>query len=154
MNEREREKSRKKTEELMEIIQRSNKNLSQLMEEMEPEQLDMELKDYLNLLLLQKEKTLTQVFQQSNLAPNYGYQIFSGKRTNVSRDKLLALAFGIGMNLEETQTMLKIARQPILYPRIRSDLVVIYALKEHWALTDVNEVLEDLQEPLLNCPSK
>ncbi len=141
--------NKKTTEELMETILQSRKNIKQLIVELEPEQLDMDLKDYLEQLLAEKKLTASKVIKQSGLNANYGHQIFNGTRKNIARNKLLALAFGMGMTLEETQKMLKVAQQPVLYPRIQFDLIVIFALKEGWSLIDTNELLEDLQESLL-----
>lgn len=141
--------NKKTTEELMETILQSKKDIKQLIEELEPEQLDMNLKDYLEQLLAEKNLIISQIIKQSGLNGNYVYQIFNGNRDNVARNKLLALAFGMGMTLEETQKMLKVAQQPVLYPRIQFDLIVIFALKEGWSLIDTNELLEDLQEALL-----
>lgn len=142
-------KNKKTTEELMATILQSKKDLKQLIEELKDEQLPVNLQEYLAQLLQEKNLTPAQAIKQSGLSANYAHQIFNGRKTNVSRNKLLALAFGMQMSLEETQKMLKIAKQPVLYPRIRFDLIVIFALKEHWALIDTNELLEDLQEPLL-----
>lgn len=143
------ENSKKSTEELMKTILKSRKDIKQLIDEFEPERLEMDLKDYFDRLLSEKQLTPSQVVRQSGLSANYAHQIINGRKTNVSRNKLLALAFGMNMTLEETQQMLRIARQPILYPRIQFDLVIIFALKEHWSLIDTNELLEDLQEPLM-----
>lgn len=141
--------NKKTTEELMETILQSKKDIKQLIEELEPEQLDMNLKDYLEQLLAEKSLLAADAIKKSGLNANYGHQIFNGTRKNISRNKLLALAFGMDMTLEETQKMLKIAQQPVLYPRIQRDLIVIFALKEGWSLIDTNELLEDLQEALL-----
>ncbi len=117
------ENKKKTTEELMETILKSRKDIKQL--------------------------TPAQAIKQSGLSANYAHQIINGRKTNISSNKLLALAFGMHMTLEETQQMLKIARQPILYPRVQFDLILIFALKERWSLIDTNELLEDLQEPLI-----
>lgn len=143
------ENKKKTTEELMETILKSRKDIKQLITELEPEQLEMDLKDYFSRLLSKKQLTPAQAIKQSGLSANYAHQIINGRKTNISRNKLLALAFGMHMTLEETQQMLKIARQPILYPRVQFDLILIFALKERWSLIDTNELLEDLQEPLM-----
>lgn len=49
---------------------------------------------YLRELLTQKGLSRAQVVRNSHLDRTYAYQIFSGEKTP-SRDKLLALAFGL-----------------------------------------------------------
>lgn len=143
------EQHKKSTAELMEIIVSSQKDIYHLMEHLQSEQLDMELSDYFNLMLNKKGLTPAQVVKKSNLQSTYAYQIISGEKKHPSRNKLLALGFAMELTLEETQQMLKVAQLPILYPRIRQDLVIIFALKEQYALFDVNEILMDLGEELL-----
>lgn len=62
------------------------------------------------------------------------------------RDKLLALAFGLRLDLDETQRMLKIGGAGALYPRIKRDSVIIFAIKERLSLIDCNELLYELKE--------
>ena len=63
------------------------------------------LSDHLNMLLIQKGVSIADVARDSLLHRTYIYQIFSGKKT-ASRDKLIAIAFGMHLSAEETQTML------------------------------------------------
>lgn len=143
------EQHKKSTDELMTLIINSRNDLYQLIEDVRSEYLDMELTDFFNHIMSEKKLTPTQIVKKSNLQNAYAYQILSGERKHPSRNKLLALAFATDLTLDETQQMLKIAHLPVLYPRHRQDLVVIFALKEHYGLFDVNEILMDLGEPLL-----
>lgn len=140
---------KKSTTELMELISSSRDTLEQLMEQLQSEQLNMTLPDFFNQILAQKQLTAAQVIQRSNLQAAYGHQILSGKKAHPSRNKLLALAFGMELTLEDTQQLLKIAHLPVLYPRIRQDLIIIFALKEAYSLSQVNEILLELNEEIL-----
>lgn len=143
------EQHKKSTEELMKLIVNSRNDLYSLMDKVQSERLELDLSDFFNIIMSKKNLTPAQIVKKSNLQNTYAYQIISGERKHPSRNKLLALAFAMELTLEETQQMLKAARLPVLYPRIRQDLVVIFALKEHYALFDVNEILMDLGEELL-----
>ena len=66
------------------------------------------LPEYLSLQLKQKHLRRADVVRGSHLDRTYVYQIFSGKKTP-SRDKLLAIAFGLHLSDEETQKMLKLS---------------------------------------------
>lgn len=70
------------------------------------------------------------VIDRSEIPRNYAYQLFSGIR-NPSRDKVIQLAIGFGMDVENTQELLKIARQAPLYPKIPRDSVILRCLHEH-----------------------
>ena len=66
------------------------------------------LPEYLSLQLKQKHLRRADVVRGSHLDRTYVYQIFSGKKIP-SRDKLLAIAFGLHLSDEETQKMLKLS---------------------------------------------
>lgn len=140
---------KKTTDELMKIIANSRTDLSGLMGDLESEQLTMELRDFFSMTLMKKNLTPAQVVKKSGLQSAYAYQIISGEKKHPARTKLLALAFAMDLTLEETQQMLKVAHLQPLYPRNRQDLAVIFAIKEHYTLIQVNEMLQDLQEELL-----
>lgn len=88
------------------------------------------------------------VIRKSGIERTYGHQLFNGRR-NPSRDKVLQLAFGFEMSFEETQSFLQAARKSPLYPRIKRDAVLIYALKQSYTMDEVQETLHELGLPLL-----
>lgn len=98
------------------------------------------LSDHLNMLLIQKGVSRADVVRGSLLHRTYIYQIFSGKKT-ASRDKLIAIAFGMHLSAEETQTMLKLSGNRILYARDQRDAILLFALNQHKTIMDANELL-------------
>lgn len=143
------QEKKKTTEELMETILQSRKNIKQLIVELEPEQLNMTLQDYLTQYLAKTNLSAADVIRESGLNDSYGHQIFNGIRKNISRNKLLMLALGMQLTPEETQKMLKIANRGALYPRVKLDLIVIFALKKKWSVIETNNFLQDLGMPPL-----
>ena len=83
---------------------------------------------HLEPLLKQKGLTKADVVRGSELNRKYVYQIFSGEKTP-SRNKLIALAFGLQLTPEETQTMLKLSGYRELYVRDTRDTIILYALQ-------------------------
>lgn len=106
------------------------------------ELLALSLTEYLEKLLKDKKMKKSDVIRDSNLDATYGYQIFDGKR-KPSRDKLLQLAFGFGLTIDETQNLLKIAREAVLYPRVERDIFILAALHNKSNLSDCDEMLEE-----------
>ena len=98
------------------------------------------LPEHLKKLLSQKNLTRAEVARRAQLEKAYVYQIFSGERMP-SRDKLITLAFGLGLSADETQTMLKISGYKELYARSRRDSVMLFALNQNNTLFEVNEML-------------
>lgn len=91
---------------------------------------------------LQKRKGLrkSDVIRRAELSEVYAYQIFSGTR-HPERNKLLCLAVGLTLNLEETQTLLKCAGYAPLYVKLPFDSVVMYGICKQMSIIDINELL-------------
>lgn len=98
------------------------------------------LSEYLNMLLSEKELSRADVVRNSLLDRVYVYQIFSGKKTP-SRDKLIALAFGLCLSGEETQKLLKLSGNRELYARDERDVLILFALQRKKTIFEVNELL-------------
>lgn len=91
-------------------------------------------------LLERKGLKKSQVIKNAELAEVYGYQIFSGLRMP-ERKKLLCLAVGMGLNIEETQQLLKCAGYSQLYVKLPFDSVVLYGLCKALSVVQINELL-------------
>jgi cyanate lyase len=104
--------------------------------------IDKSLADLLNSYIKAKNLHKSDIIHNSGLSEVYTYQIFSGIRTP-ERKKLLALAVAMGLNFEETQTLLKSAGYAPLYIKIPFDSIVIYGLYKGLSTSEINELLFD-----------
>lgn len=104
-----------------------------------------------NLKKYMEEKGIsrTLAITRSGLNTIYAYQIFSGKR-KPSRDKLICLCFGLGLNAEEVQSFLHDCGYIPLYAKKRRDSIILFALYKKMTLFELNELLYEEDEPLLN----
>ena len=100
------------------------------------------LSEMLNRLQTEKGLRKTDIIKRSELSEVYAYQIFSGQR-HPDRKKLLCLAVGLLLNLEETQTLLKCAGYAPLYVKISFDSVVMYGICKQLSVIQINEILFD-----------
>ena len=57
------------------------------------------------------------------------------------RKKLLCLAVGMGLNIDEVQQLLKFAGYPQLYVKLPFDSVVLYGLCKAMSVVQINELL-------------
>lgn len=101
------------------------------------------LAQYLELLIESKKLKKSDIILKGNLDKNYAYQIFNGTKTNPSRDKVLMIAFGMNLDFNETQVLLKKAKQPELYVRDPRDSIIIFCLEKKMTLIQANENLMD-----------
>jgi hypothetical protein len=58
-----------------------------------------------------------------------------------SRDKVLQLAFGLRLTVDEAQRLLRAADKSPLYPRLKRDAVVLFALNKSLSILETQNLL-------------
>ena len=135
---------KKSTGQLLETLKKEN-NLNHYFANNDEDFITKGLSTYLNELLYKNDINKTKAIEKSNLNNIYAYEIFSGKK-NPSRNKLIQLIFGMGLELTEAQRVLKIAGHSELYPRNKRDSVIIFAINQRLSLLECENMLENLGE--------
>lgn len=133
--------SMKSTDELTHEIQEAGDIISYFEHNREEMQINS-FSEYLEQWLAKKQVTRAEVVRWSNLNKAYVYQIFSGKKYP-SRDKVIALAFGLHLTAQEAQTLLKQAGYRELYPRDPRDALLLFAFSKHMTILEANVLLFD-----------
>lgn len=100
------------------------------------------LSEYLNALVQKHGIKKADAIRRAELSEVYGYQIFSGLRIP-ERKKLLSLAVGMELTLEEVQTLLKSSGYAPLYAKNAFDCVVIFGICKNLAVAEINDMLFD-----------
>ena len=59
-----------------------------------------------------------------------------------SRDKLIAIAFGMHLSGDETQKMLKISGNRELYARDARDAIILFCLQRKMVIYEANDLLD------------
>ncbi len=132
---------KKSTGELLEVIK--NNPLDKSIKEIQEEQLNISLSEYLNGLIAERGLKPSDVMKKAGLNKSYFYAIIDGKRVNPSRDILIRLCFGFELSLDETQKLLKTFGAAVLYPRSRRDSIIIHAIENKLTLNQCNDNLYD-----------
>ena len=103
---------------------------------------------YITELCAAKGEKPERVIRRGNLDSSYGHRLFSGNRAP-SRDTVLQLAFGFGMNADEAQQLLKVAHAAPLHPKVKRDAVIAFCLYHRQTLEDAQLALFRHDLPLL-----
>lgn len=138
---------KKSTEELLNTLKHTPDVNTFLTEEQDNFH-NLPLHIYLDQLLTQKNISPGECIRKSGLDRTYCYQIFSGKKLP-SRNKVLALCFGLSLSFKETQSLLKSTGYPPLYPRKERDSIIIFALHRNMSILDLNDLLFDAGHEIL-----
>lgn len=139
---------KKRTDELLEILKKKT-DIDSFIEEHEDEFENKSLSQLLNEILCDCGIEKAEVVRRSNLDKTYAYQMFSGIKSNPSRDKIIMLCIAMNATLKDVQTLLQKAEYPSLYPRKRRDSALIFAFEQHLSLIETNELLYDIKEDIL-----
>ena len=109
----------------------------------------MDLQRYLNDLLEEAHLDIPMLAIRMLASRSFVYQIFDGTR-KPGRETLIRMAFALQLSLPQTQRLLSLARRGPLYPRIRRDAAIIYAIEHEYTLMQADEALFSVHElPLL-----
>ena len=96
-------------------------------------------------LLRKKKLSKSALAARSGMSEVYLYQILSGRRSP-SRDRMICLCIGLGCSLEETQGLLRQNGFAVLYPKVRRDAVIMFAIREQWDVHRLNDALYENEE--------
>lgn len=107
------------------------------------------LSDFLNELIEKKHLNKADIVANSEMSEVYVYQIISGIKPNPKRKKLLCIAFGMNLTLDETQLLLKKTGYAPLYAKNPFDAVIIYGLSKGLGIVDVNNLLFEYDQETL-----
>ena len=108
---------------------------------------------FIRALCVELSVSRAKVIEKSDIPRNYAYQLFNGIR-KPSRDKVIQLAFGFGLDVDGAQELLKIARQAPLYPKIPRDIVILRCLYEKRSVMETQQELSNMGLTLLGREDK
>lgn len=100
---------------------------------------------FLRDMLESRKMSASEWITGASISKTYGYQILRGDRTP-GRDILLRTALALQLSLKETQRLLAVGGCGALYPKIRRDAAVIFALNQKMTLLETEELLSSLTE--------
>lgn len=129
----------KTTKELLNELQKAE-DIFEFAKENETELESVTLTELLEQFLDKYQKTKKDVIKDAGLDTTYGYQIFDGRK-KPRRDKLLQLAFGFPLTIEETNTLFRTGGMSSLYVRCKRDTICMYCLQQGMMVDECNELL-------------
>jgi hypothetical protein len=100
------------------------------------------ISDHLESLLNKYGISKNEAILRADIERGYGYQILRGLR-DAKRDKYIRLALGIGLDLNDTQHLLMIARHGVLYPKVMRDALLIFCINNKYDTFTVQSLLFD-----------
>jgi len=135
----------KTTDDLFELIDQSGSEFINHIDDQKLGQSNNLLSGYIYEKMNKYSITPHDIVMKTNVSQSHIYQILSGTR-GVSRDKLIALALAVGLDLDETQRLLTLGQCGTLYPKVRRDAAIICCINMHMDMYEANECLKRINE--------
>jgi hypothetical protein len=129
----------KSTEELINELQAAT-DIIKFAEENKDELDAVTLSEQLDDFLKEYKKSKSDIIRDAGIDTTYGYQIFDGKK-KPRRDKLLQLAFGFPLTVEQTNILLRAGGMSDLYVRSKRDAICMYCLQQRMLVNECNDML-------------
>jgi len=124
----------------------NSKNINSYLNENKDYLIDKNIAQILTDVLNQKNLKKSDVIQKAEISEVYGYQLFSGVKTNPSRDKILCICIAMQLTLEEIQNLLKLSGFAPLYPKSKRDSIIIFGINSSMSVFEINNSLYDQNE--------
>lgn len=106
-----------------------------------PEIVSISLRDYLQEMLETQGLVRKEVIAEARINETYGWELFCVGKKKPSRNKLLALAFAMKLNPDQTRRLLRHGEASALYAKDKRDAAILLALHHGLSLAQCDELL-------------
>lgn len=137
------------------------KDTNDLLKELGP---DCEIEDYLNSntssfvnhtlnnfwqdICEKSGMSKSNIINKSEFNYSFFYDVINGRKIP-ARDKIIRLALTMNIGLDNCQQALRLSDKSLLYPRIKRDSIIIYALNNNLTISECNKLLNKFNEEIL-----
>jgi len=124
--------SKLKTEELTEILKQTT-DIDVFLDDNEllP---NVSLAEYINELVEEKKTKIADVARKAHMS------------SSPTRNKALQICFGLGLDIDESNELLKLAGVGVLYSKIARDSIIMFCLEKKHSILKCEELLEKYKE--------
>lgn len=126
----------------------SEPNLEKFIAENSRDFLALPFHEYAMGICSEKGMIAEQAILRSGIERTYGHQLLNGTR-KPSREKVIQLAFGLKLDVEETQKLLRVAQKSALYPKIKRDAAILFCISKQKDFYETQNLLQSLNLSLL-----
>lgn len=88
------------------------------------------------------------IINKSEFNYSFFYDVINGRKIP-ARDKIIRLALTMNLSLDDSQQALRLSDKALLYPRIKRDSIIIYALNNNLTISECNKLLNKFNEGIL-----
>lgn len=139
---------KKVTDDLLGELKEKNTDIGEYISDNSGSFIEVNLSEFWENMLRKSEMQKSDVVNKADISYIYFYEILQGKKIP-SKDKIVRIALALDMSLEECQQALTFCNQSRLYPRIKRDSCIIYAIEHKYNVLQLQDLLIKTGEPEL-----
>lgn len=136
---------KKSTDDLLEELKKKSTNLDEYISSNAESLIEISLREYWEGLYQKSGKTKADVINNADISYIYFYEILQGKKSP-TKDKIIRLILAMELPLEDCQNALRFCNQAMLYPRIKRDSILIYAITNRMTVYETQALLKKAGE--------
>ena len=138
----------KRTNDLMEELSGQDTDLDRYFEENPTSFINVDIKEFWKNAVDTSSKTKSDIINKADMSYCYFYDVINGRKIP-SKDKIIRIVLAINLSLDDCQEALRISGKSALYPRIKRDSILIYAINKGYSIYQTNDLLAEHGEEML-----
>lgn len=139
---------RKSTEDLLEELQNENCKIDEYLKGNGESFVYDKIKDFWETAIEKSGYSKSNIINKSDFSYCYFYDVINGRKIP-GRDKIIRLILTMKLSVDECQEALRISGRSALYPRIKRDSIILFAISNGYSIYQLSELLADaVEEPL------
>lgn len=139
---------RKSTEDLLEELQNENCKIDEYLNGNGESFVYDKIKDFWETAIEKSGYSKSNIINKSDFSYCYFYDVINGRKIP-GRDKIIRLILTMHLSVDECQEALRISGRSALYPRIKRDAIILFAISNGYSIYQLAELLQNSgEEPL------
>lgn len=105
--------------------------------------------EYLYRVMSERKLSFKDLSSMTGISLSHIYQISSGQK-GAGRDNAILMAIAMGLDLEQTQKLLKLSHNGMLYPRVKRDAIMICCIECGMTIEETDKkLIENAEKGLM-----
>lgn len=138
----------KRTNDLMEELSGQDTDLDRYFEKNPTSFINVDIKEFWKNAVDTSSKTKSDIINKADMSYCYFYDVINGRKIP-SKDKIIRIVLAMNLSLDDCQEALRISGKSALYPRIKRDSILIYAINKGYSIYQTNDLLAEHGEEML-----
>ena len=137
--------AKKSTDDLMAELTQKNTDLQDNIDTNTSSMIEVNLREFWDGLLKKSGKSKSDIINGADISYIYFYEILQGKK-NPTKDKIVRLSLAMELTVAECQQALRFCNHAALYPRLKRDSILIYAVENRLSVYQTQTLLRQAGE--------